>query len=212
MEASSKWSLLRFKSLFAKLLILATILVLPSCAKNKPMITPKKDLNNLTTVANEFSIRKKNVNDGGGVSEIGRAKKASYTTAYNASVLMARKGVADIYEIKLENLTKQFEEELGDGYDVEINETFSSATKSLTAKVLNFTTVIGPEICPTEIINNRTWYTCFTLAGIEPTTLQQSLLDELKNKNKKTYERFRASEAFKELDEAVKEYEAKYDE
>ena len=46
------------------------------------------------------------------------------------------------------------------------------------------------------------------IMAIQPGVVNQSFMDELKNKNKKTYERFRASEAHKEMDAAMKDYEA----
>ena len=59
-----------------------------------------------------------------------------------------------------------------------------------------------------EKVDGKIVYSCYVLMAIEPGTVNQSLMDEMKNKNKKTYERFRASQAFEEMDEAVKDYEA----
>ena len=101
-------------------------------------------------------------------------------------------------------------EELGEDADVEINEAFSTATKSVTSKVLNG--VISKKTkYVQEKIDGRTMYSCYVLMAIEPGTVNQSLMDEMKVKNKKTYERFRASQAFEEMDEAMQDYEAQQD-
>ena len=59
-----------------------------------------------------------------------------------------------------------------------------------------------------EKIDGKIVYSCYVLMAIEPGTVNQSLMDEMGNKNKKTYERFRASQAFEEMDGAMKDYEA----
>ena len=95
----------------------------------------------------------------------------------------------------------------GENTDVEINEAFSTATKSVTSKVLNF--VINKKTkYVQEKVDGKTMYSCYVLMAIEPGTVNQSLMDEMKGKNKKTYERFRASQAFEEMDKAMKDYEA----
>ena len=49
-------------------------------------------------------------------------------------------------------------------------------------------------------------YTAYVVYAIDPKVLNQSILDEAKN-HRKLYERFRASKAFKELNEEVKKFE-----
>ena len=44
--------------------------------------------------------------------------------------------------------------------------------------------------------------------AIEPGVINQSIMDELQTQDQKTYERFRASQAFEEMDKAMKDYEA----
>ena len=43
--------------------------------------------------------------------------------------------------------------------------------------------------------------------AVTPKTVDQSIMDEMKN-HKKVYERFRASQAYKDLDKEMQEYEA----
>ena len=57
-----------------------------------------------------------------------------------------------------------------------------------------------------------TVHICYMLIAIEPGVMNQSLMDELKNKNEKVYERFRASQAYDELDKAMQDYETSEEE
>ena len=78
---------------------------------------------------------------------------------------------------------------------------------SFTSKVLNGAISKKTKYVQ-EKVDGRTMYSCYVLMAIEPGTVNQSLMDEMQVKNKKTYERFRASQAFDEMDDAMKDYEA----
>jgi hypothetical protein len=160
-----------------------------------------------TEVENEFEAAKNIILSGGGVADIGIGRSPRRDIAKEKAKINGQKNLAQIFENKVQNLTKSFMEELGEDVDVEINEAFSTATKSVTSKVLNG--VISKKTkYVQEKVDGRTVYSCYVLMAIEPGTVNQSLMDEMQVKNKKTYERFRASQAFDEMDDAMKDYEA----
>ena len=160
-----------------------------------------------TEVENEFEAAKNIILSGGGVADIGIGRSPRRDIAKEKAKINGQKNLAQIFENKVQNLTKSFMEELGEDVDVEINEAFSTATKSIASKVLNG--VISKKTkYVQEKVDGRTVYSCYVLMAIEPGTVNQSLMDEMQVKNKKTYERFRASQAFDEMDDAMKDYEA----
>ena len=160
-----------------------------------------------TEVEEEFEAVKNTILSAGGVADIGIGRSPRRDIAKEKAKVNGQKNLAQIFENKVQNLTKSFMEELGEDADVEINEAFSTATKSVSSKVLNG--VISKKTkYVQEKVDGRTVYSCYVLMAIEPGTVNQSLMDEMQVKNKKTYERFRASQAFDEMDDAMKDYEA----
>ena len=155
-----------------------------------------------------FSARVELIIKAGGVADIGIGTSATRNHAKDKAKIDAQKNLAEIFATKIQNVTKKFEEELGEDTDVEINEAFSSTTKKITSETLNMAMPIGPAKYLNEKKDGKTTYTCYIIVGIQPGVLNQSFMSELKNKNKKTYERFRASQAFEEMDAAMKDYEA----
>ena len=160
-----------------------------------------------TEVENEFEVAKNIILSAGGVADIGIGRSPRRDIAKEKAKVNGQKNLAQIFENKVQNLTKSFIEELGEDTDVEINEAFSSATKSITSKVLNGVISKKTQYVQ-EKVDGKIVYSCYVLMAIEPGTVNQSLMDEMGNKNKKTYERFRASQAFEEMDGAMKDYEA----
>ena len=160
-----------------------------------------------TEVENEFEAAKNTILSAGGVADIGIGRSPRRDIAKEKAKVNGQKNLAQIFENKVQNLTKSFIEELGEDTDVEINEAFSSATKSITSKVLNGVISKKTQYVQ-EKVDGKIVYSCYVLMAIEPGTVNQSLMDEMQVKNKKTYERFRASQAFEEMDGAMKDYEA----
>jgi len=106
--------------------------------------------------------------------------------------------IATTYEVKIEQLTKNFTASDGNT-DPTVTATFEQATKSVVSKTLNGVTQQAPSMAYKE--GNAV--TVGIVMGINQKLLNNSLLDEVKNQDPKLYDRFRASEAFKELDQAV---------
>ena len=196
---------MKYKSISAimtTLFLITTIMFMGNCGGGMTITADP-----FTEVENEFEAAKNIILGAGGIADIGIGRSPRRDIAKQKAKVDGQKNLAQIFENKVQNLTKSFIEELGEDVDVEINEAFSTATKSITSKVLNG--VISKKTkYVQEKVDGRTMYSCYVLMAIEPGTVNQSLMDEMKNKNKKTYERFRASQAFEEMDDAMKDYEA----
>ena len=184
------------------LFLMTTIMFMGNCGGGMTITADP-----FTEVEEEFEAVKNTILSAGGVADIGIGRSPRRDIAKEKAKVNGQKNLAQIFENKVQNLTKSFIEELGEDTDVEINEAFSSATKSITSKVLNGVISKKTQYVQ-EKVDGKTVYSCYVLMAIEPGTVNQSLMDEMGNKNKKTYERFRASQAFEEMDGAMKDYEA----
>ena len=196
---------MKYKSISAimtTLLLITTIMFLGNCGGGMTVTADP-----FTEVEEEFEAVKNTILSAGGVADIGIGRSPRRDIAKEKAKVNGQKNLAQIFENKVQNLTKSFIEELGEDTDVEINEAFSSATKSITSKVLNGVISKKTQYVQ-EKVDGKIVYSCYVLMAIEPGTVNQSLMDEMGNKNKKTYERFRASQAFDEMDDAMKDYEA----
>ena len=190
------------RAIMTTLFLVTTIMFMGNCGGGMTITADP-----FTEVENEFEAAKNTILSAGGVADIGIGRSPRRDIAKEKAKVNGQKNLAQIFENKVQNLTKSFIEELGEDTDVEINEAFSSATKSITSKVLNGVISKKTQYVQ-EKVDGKIVYSCYVLMAIEPGTVNQSLMDEMGNKNKKTYERFRASQAFEEMDGAMKDYEA----
>ena len=190
------------RAIMTTLFLVTTIMFMGNCGGGMTITADP-----FTEVENEFEVAKNIILSAGGVADIGIGRSPRRDIAKEKAKVNGQKNLAQIFENKVQNLTKSFIEELGEDTDVEINEAFSSATKSITSKVLNGVISKKTQYVQ-EKVDGKIVYSCYVLMAIEPGTVNQSLMDEMGNKNKKTYERFRASQAFEEMDGAMKDYEA----
>jgi len=94
-------------------------------------------------------------------------------------------------------------EEIGAASSAEINQLFSSTVKAITN-----TTLVGSQSLSNPIIKRSSKViTVKVVVGIDPKTLNTAVMDDFKQKNINLYERYRASEAFKELQKEMDAYE-----
>lgn len=135
----------------------------------------------------------------GGMASVGIGESRNTQLAITKAKVEARKNLAQLVQVKIENLEKAFIEEVGEASGSEINELFSSATKQITSQTLQGTV---PKMQKYETDDGVT--TAYILMVLSPDIIH----DSLKNNNAKhLYERFRASKAFEELDKEIKEFE-----
>ncbi len=139
------------------------------------------------------------ITDKGGMAEVGIGETRNIQLAITKAKVEARKNLAQLVSVKIENLEKAFIEEVGEAKGSEMNELFSSATKQITSQTLQGTV---PKMVEYETNDGIT--TAYVLMVLNP----EIVGDLLKNNNAKhLYERFRASKAFAELDQEIKEFE-----
>ena len=137
----------------------------------------------------------------GRVAAVGIGKSRQIDMAVAAAKANARKNLAQSLQVKVESLEKMFVEEVGEAENAEINRMFSSATEQITSLQLEGTVPIKQKresgLNGVEIV--------YVLMVQDPQVVDIAL------KNSSTehlYERFRASKAFEELDQEIKEFEA----
>ena len=176
-----------------------TLLALTVCigfsgCKSKPKMDSDK------TMFDYMQEEASKIGEKGGMASVGLGESRNTQTAIAKAKLEARKNLAQLVSIKLENLEKSFVEEVGEAKGSEMNEVFSSATKQITSQTLNGTV---PKMQKYETNDGIT--TAYVLMVLNPDIVDESLKN---NSAKHLYERFRASKAFEELDKEIKEYEA----
>lgn len=139
------------------------------------------------------------ISEKGGMASVGLGESRNTQIAITKAKVEARKNLAQLVQVKIENLEKAFVEEIGEASGSEINQLFSSATKQITSQTLQGTMPMMQEYETKDGIT-----TAYILMVLNPEVIHESL----KNNNAKhLYERFRASKAFEELDKEIKEFE-----
>ncbi|MEA3500569.1 MAG: hypothetical protein U9R41_06115 [Candidatus Marinimicrobia bacterium] len=172
------------------------LILLTGCGGSKQVSAEKNPYLQMQKRANEF-------NKNGAVAVVGQGESSREDIARKKSYTDARANLADALEAKVQTLSKSFLEEVGTSGDSEINEAFSRTTKVMSSSVLKGS---FPE--DEVMVEKEGKITIYTLMVINPATFNQSLLDEMnKSGNKKLYERFRASQAYDELNNEMEKYE-----
>lgn len=113
----------------------------------------------------------------------------------------ARGDLAASLETKIESMTKSFTEEIGD----DLRQQYTEAQKEITSQVLKGTSPKQKEVFQQD---NGSWR-AYVLMELPVGEAAQEFLSKMNSMNKEDemYTRFRSSQAFKEMKEAVDEYE-----
>lgn len=158
------------------------------------MDDPFQDLTDLANV----------IIDGGGVAAVGQGVSGRQDLAQKKAITDAQGKLAEIFNTKVQRMKKSFVEEIGSADDSEINEAFTEVTKTLTSTMLQGAITKKTKYMRDKATKN---VTCGVIVAIEPNKVNMSILDEMKNKKPKLYERFRASQAYEELKGEMENYE-----
>ncbi|MBD3224022.1 MAG: hypothetical protein GF313_04795 [Caldithrix sp.] len=192
------------RQLFVSLLAVFTLALLMACGGGKKMSSgsggpevfedPFQDLTNQTN----------QIIDGGGVAAVGQGTSKRQDLAKKKAETDAKGQLAEIFNSKVQRMNKSFQEEIGSADDTEINEAFTTVTKTLSSQVLK-----GAITKKVKYMRDPETgqFTAAALVAIEPNKVNMSILDELQKKDKKLYERFRASQAYEELKNEMQDYE-----
>lgn len=109
----------------------------------------------------------------------------------------ARTNLAQQIESQLENITKQFQEEVGLGDDSELLQQFTSATRSVSQQ-----TLVGSKAEQTELMREGDVYRCYVLMRLPIGKANAKLLESIQA-NERLLTRFRSTATFEELNASL---------
>jgi hypothetical protein len=122
--------------------------------------------------------------------------------AVNKAQTEGRNQIARQLDLRFSSLGKRFQEEVGLGDDSQLLDQFTQVYKTVTDEVITGSRTREQEIRPEGGV-----YRVFVLMEMPIGAASQALLARIRA-GEQMYTRFRASEAFRELEEEVAEYEA----
>ena len=145
------------------------------------------------------------MNDGG-VAVVGDAIGQDHSVAKDKAIMSAQGRMAESFEVKVDRLKKRFFEEIGDN-NPEINQSYTDVMKTVAS-----VTLIGAIPVDTRYYNEpKTKKPHYgVLLAINPKVINESILNEM-SKKPKLYERFRASQAFEDLQKEIDNYKKEKD-
>jgi ribosomal protein S20 len=194
------------KSIFLLAMIASFGFLMLSCGGSSKAPPPADD-NDFEEISDPFASLTDLANqiiEDGGVAAVGEGMSKRRDIAKEKARTAAQGKLAEIFNTKVQGVKKRFVEEVGSGDETEINEAFSSVTKTLTSQMLK-----GAVVKKTKLTKNKKTgqYMVGVVVAISAKTVNTSIMDEM-NKNKpQLYQRFRASQAYKELKDEMKDYE-----
>jgi hypothetical protein len=103
--------------------------------------------------------------------------------------------------VKIQAMFKRFREETGVGEDAEFLSMETDVSKSVVSE-----TLVGCKARTQKILREGTLYRVYVLMELPIGAANAEMLAKIKE-NERMYTRYRASEAFKELEEEVEKYE-----
>ena len=113
----------------------------------------------------------------------------------------ARADIARQLQVKIEGLQKRFSEETGTSNDAQLLQMFTQAEKTVVDETLT-----GSRVKNQKIVKDGNLWRSYVLVEYPIGTANEALMQQIKSNNQ-MYTRFRASQAFKELQEEVDKYE-----
>jgi hypothetical protein len=113
----------------------------------------------------------------------------------------ARADIARQLQVKIEGLQKRFSEETGTSNDAQLLQMFTQAEKTVVDETLT-----GSRVKNQKIVKDGNLWRSYVLVEYPIGAANEALMQQIKSNNQ-MYTRFRASQAFKELQEEVDKYE-----
>lgn len=104
-------------------------------------------------------------------------------------------------ELKVQGLQKRFDEEVGLNNDAQLMSQFTQANKTVVS-----TSLSGSRVKEQVLCKDGDMYRAYVLVEYPIGAANEALMQQIK-KNNEMYTRFRASQAFKDLDTEVQKYE-----
>jgi hypothetical protein len=162
--------------------------------------TPKKVVQK--TMFELMQERASAITDAGGLAAVGIGSSRTAGLSLEKAKTRGRAEMARIMEAKVSTLQKDFREEIGEDENAEYNALFSEATKTLASTVLRGSVPKDLKYEP-----QGSMFQACALMVMDPKVIAQAFENQ-KNSQKALYTRFRASQAFKELEADVEKYES----
>lgn len=113
----------------------------------------------------------------------------------------ARTELGRMLETKVNGLQKKFEEETGVGDQATLLQQFTQASKTVVS-----TSLTGSRMKDQKTVKDGNMWRAYVMMELPIGASNAAMLDAIK-KNNELYTRFRASEAYKDLDAEVQKYE-----
>jgi len=113
----------------------------------------------------------------------------------------ARLELVSQMQIKIEGMFKRFYEEIGVGEDAEMLDYAQRVSRSVVSEVLKDSRVVRQDY-----VKEGMSYRAFVLATVSSGQMYEELDKKLQEKEQ-TYTRFKATEAFKDLEQEIERYE-----
>ncbi len=168
---------------------------------SKPPTLPRPDKTTPETIENIPEWFKNLPNDPNFIYGSGTAVSQDLQLSLDKSRETGRLGISRNLEVKMEALTKTFSEEIGAGLQAELLTQFTQATHSVVSQVL-----IGSRIYKSVVQNERGLFRSYVLMELPLGEANQALLNQIKA-NQNLYTRFRATQAWEEMEKEVAQYE-----
>jgi hypothetical protein len=165
-----------------------------SGCKTKKVVSEKTPFDIIQEKANAITAA-------GGLAAVGIGTSRTVHMALDKAKTRGRTELAHIMETKVDSLKKDFSEEIGAGKESEVNELFSAVSKHIAHQLLHGSV---PKDLKYDTKDGMT--TAWALMVIDPKVVADAFASK-KNSARNLYTRFRASQAFAELDEEVKKFE-----
>ena len=188
------------------MLLLSAVMMLGlivACGGGQKTVDPSKDMIAYEDPFQDMQDMAAAIIEAGGIAAVGQSESARQDLAKKKAVTDAQGQLAEIFNTQVNRMKKMFQEEIGSAEDSEINEAFTTVTKVLTSTMLQ-----GAITKKTKYMKDPQSgkFTAGSLVAVEPDKVNMSILDEVKKGKPKLYERFRASQAYEELDQAMEKY------
>lgn len=121
--------------------------------------------------------------------------------AIDKAVVNARTEIARQTEVKVSGIQKRFDEEVGMGENSQLMQQFTQASKTVVS-----TSLTGSRVRSQKTSKDGTIWRGYVLMEYPIGAASQALLNQLSGNNL-MYTQFKATQAYKELDEEVQKYE-----
>ena len=131
----------------------------------------------------------------------GSGESRDLNLAMSEATLEARKKIAQEMEVEVQSLFKRFAEETGSSEDAVLLKQISDVSKSVTQQNLRGSKVVRQEVRE-QSTDRGTKYRAFVLVEISSSALNDAAVQRLRTEEE-MYTRFRASQAFQELEAAM---------